>query len=78
MVSSVSQHEFRLVILYVANLLKTVVDGEKQYEARKLDVDAAIRNYDQTVIHLTARIVAGRALFLPYLMKNNGINESRL
>lgn len=43
----------------VVNFSKTVVQGSKLYEDGKKRLDAAIREFDQAVLHLTARVIAG-------------------
>jgi len=41
------------------NLSITILQGQRSYEDRKKDLDIAVQEYCQAMIHLTARIVAG-------------------
>src|SRR5271169_5709657 len=43
----------------VANLWINALEGQKAYDSRKMQLDMAIRDYYQTVMHLIARVVAG-------------------
>jgi len=43
----------------VVNLSKTLLNGPQAYQKSKDRLDVAIREYDQAVMHLTARLVAG-------------------
>lgn len=42
------------------NLWKTTVNGQEIYDAAKGNVEMAIKEYEQAVMHLTACIVAGK------------------
>ena len=43
----------------IVNLSRTALKGAQIYETGKVNLDTAIREFDQVMMHLTARIVAG-------------------
>lgn len=44
----------------VANLWTNVLEGQKAYDSGKMQLDMAIRDYYQTVMHFIAQVVAGK------------------
>jgi len=53
----------RFPLLFLAgNLSNTVMNGADIYRTAKKQLRNAIRQYDQVVIHLTARVVAGKLI----------------
>jgi hypothetical protein len=47
------------VFLYVVNVLNTVLKGSQIYSDGKEQLEMAIREYDQTIMHFTACLLAG-------------------
>jgi hypothetical protein len=43
----------------LVNLSRTALKGAQIYESGKVKLNSAIREFDQVIVHLTARIVAG-------------------
>ena len=47
------------------SLAQSIADGNKGYSETQKNLETAIRDYDQAVLHLAARAVAGGSNFAP-------------
>jgi hypothetical protein len=47
------------LLLYIVNMLNTVLNGSQMYSDGKDQLEMAIREYDQTIMHFTACLLAG-------------------
>jgi hypothetical protein len=46
-------------LINIDHLTKTVMEGSTPYDEAQQKLEVAIREYDQSVLHLTARVIAG-------------------
>jgi hypothetical protein len=49
---------FQTTAYFAVNISRTAVDGAQIYEKEKERLNVAVREFDQSIMHFTARVVA--------------------